>query len=172
MSRTQPIRIMTSDDLGMVLAWRNHSDVRRYMYAQHEISLVEHTNWFERVKNDPKRHLLIYQHGTLPLGFINIHQISDGGIADWGFYVKPSAPQGTGTELGKAALEHAFTKLLLHKLCGQALAFNERSIKFHQKLGFAHEGTLADQHFDGHKYHSVWCFGLIASQWQAINHGR
>jgi UDP-4-amino-4,6-dideoxy-N-acetyl-beta-L-altrosamine N-acetyltransferase len=53
----------------------------------------------------------------------------------------------------------------LHKLCGQALAFNERSIRFHQNLGFRREGVLRQQHFDGEQYHDVVCFGLLASEW-------
>jgi len=166
---SKTIRPMTDADLELVLSWRNHPDVRSYMYTQHEISLAEHKAWFERTKDDPERHLLIFQKDSIPLGFINIHQISSGGIADWGFYIKPGAPKGSGQELGGVVLDYAFNNLRLHKLCGQALAFNKRSIEFHKKLGFSHEGTLADQHFDGQQYHAIWCFGLTVPQWQVNN---
>lgn len=160
---------MTEIDLETVLAWRNHVDVRRFMYTQHVINMGEHATWFERASIDPKRHLLIYQVGDKPLGFINIHEIAAGGIADWGFYVAPDAPRGTGSALGHAVLQHAFQTLGLHKLCGKAIAFNERSIRFHLKLGFLKEGILKQQHFDGKAYHDVWCFGLLADAWQG-NH--
>jgi UDP-4-amino-4,6-dideoxy-N-acetyl-beta-L-altrosamine N-acetyltransferase len=158
---------MTPEDLGQVLAWRNHEEVRRYMYTQHEISLEEHTRWFERASQDAGRHLLVFENDTVPLGFINIHQIAPGGVADWGFYVAPDAPKGTGRQLGQAALHYAFSGEGLHKICGQALAYNERSIRFHLNLGFQQEGTLREQHFDGQHYHNVVCFGLLASEWQA-----
>lgn len=159
------IRLMTEGDLEQVLFWRNHPDVRRYMYSQHEISLEEHARWFSRVSQDPGRHLLVFEVNRTARGFLQIHQIASGGIADWGFYADPDAPKGTGRALGDAALRYAFDTLGLHKLCGQALAFNERSIHFHLSLGFQREGVLRLQHFDGEQYHDVVCFGLLASEW-------
>ncbi|MBL1378399.1 UDP-4-amino-4,6-dideoxy-N-acetyl-beta-L-altrosamine N-acetyltransferase [Zobellella iuensis] len=158
---------MTRQDLDQVLIWRNHEEVRRYMYTQHTISLEEHTRWFERASQDPARHLLVFENDSLPLGFINIHQIVPGSVADWGFYIAPNAPKGTGRLLGQAALHYAFVQAGLHKLCGQALAYNERSIGLHLSLGFQQEGILRQQHFDGQHYHNVVCFGLLAGEWPA-----
>lgn len=157
---------MTLADLEQVLAWRNDLEVRRYMYTQHEISLPEHSRWFERASQDSSRHLLVFENNAVPLGFINIHEFSAGGVADWGFYAAPDAPKGTGRKLGQTALHYAFIQAGLHKLCGQALAYNERSIKFHCSLGYQQEGILRDQHFDGQSYHDVVCFGLLATEWQ------
>lgn len=161
------IRPMDYADLGRVLAWRNHPDVRRYMYTQHVIALDEHQRWFERTLPDPKKHLLVFEVNHQPLGFVNFNEVGNGGIADWGFYVAPDAPKGSGRQLGCAALSHAFTQLKFHKVCGQALAYNERSIQFHQSLGFQQEGTLRDQHFDGERYHYVIGFGLLSHEWQS-----
>lgn len=161
------LRPMVSADLEQVLEWRNHESVRKYMYTQHQIGLQEHTQWFERASQSPERHLLIYEKEEVALGFINVHVIAGGGIADWGFYAAPDAPKGTGRDLGAATLRYVFEQLGLHKLCGQALGFNHRSIKFHQSLGFHQEGVLREQHFDGQAYHDVVCFGLFAREWQA-----
>jgi len=163
------VRPMNEGDLERVLSWRNHPEVRRYMYTQHEISIDEHARWFARASQDPARHLLVFEIDTTPLGFINIQQIASGGIADWGFYAAPDAPKGTGHALGQAALRYAFEAAGLHKLCGQALALNERSIRFHLNLGFEREGVLRHQHFDGRQYHDVVCFGLLANEWQHAN---
>jgi len=160
------MRPMVHADLARVLAWRNHPDVRRYMYTQHEISLAEHRRWFERCLADPSRHSLIFERHHEPLGFVNFNEKGSGGIVDWGFYAAPEAPKGSGRQLGHAALNHAFSQLKLHKVCGQALAYNERSIQFHQSLGFEQEGVLRDQHFDGERYHHVICFGLMCHEWQ------
>jgi UDP-4-amino-4,6-dideoxy-N-acetyl-beta-L-altrosamine N-acetyltransferase len=159
------IRPMFHTDLERVLGWRNHPEVRRYMYTQQEIALDEHQKWFERTLQDRKKHLLIYESGGAALGFVNIGELARGQVADWGFYVAPDAPKGTGRELGTAAVQYAFDNLELHKLCGQVLAFNERSVRFHQSLGFRQEGVLRDQHFDGEGYHNVVCFGLLRHEW-------
>lgn len=156
---------MNRGDMDQVLAWRNHSEVRRYMYSQHEISVEEHAQWFVRASQDPEKHLLMFEINMTPRGFINIHQIASGGIADWGFYLAPDAPKGTGLALGQAALKYAFKVVAVNKLCGQALAFNERSIRFHLNLGFQREGVLRQQYFDGQQYHDVVCFGILAQEW-------
>ena len=160
------IRPMVHVDLELVLTWRNHPAVRRYMYTQHEITLAEHQSWFERSLRDQRKHLFVFEANHQPLGFVNFNETGNGGIADWGFYAAPDAPKGSGSRLGRAALNNAFTQLKLHKINGQALACNERSIKFHQTLGFQQEGILRDQHFDGERYHYVICFGLLCHKWQ------
>ena len=159
------VRPMESRDLEMVLRWRNDESVRRYMYTQHEITLEEHSGWFKRASAAADRRLLVFERGGEPLGFINFHDNGAVGIADWGFYIAPEAPRGTGSALGKAALNYAFGSINLHKICGQALGFNNGSIRFHDKLGFTREGVLRQQHFDGKTYHDIICFGLMHSEW-------
>ena len=161
------LRPMTEADLEQVLEWRNHFEVRRYMYTTHEISLEEHRNWFAGVSKNPAVNLMIYEHLDQALGYVNITRVRCHEVADWGFYVAPDAPKGTGRSLGKQALSYAFTELGLHKVCGQALGFNYRSIAFHKALGFLEEGRLRDQHFDGTAFHDVVCFGLLKYEWHA-----
>lgn len=161
------VRSMVSADLGQVLAWRNHPDVQRYMFSRHEITPQEHRQWFERIASDPLRHPLIFEVGGIATGFVAFNQLVQPDIADWGFYLAPGAPSGTGSGLGHAALKYAFGQLQLHKVCGQALATNERSVRFHERLGFQTEGILRDQYFDDGHYQNVICFGLLRREWQA-----
>lgn len=136
------------------------------MLTQHEISLEEHRKWFARLEGDKTRNQLIVLDGADPLGFVQFNPICHGGVADWGFYARPDAPKGSGTKLGQTALLYAFKNLGLHKVCGQAIESNAASIAFHQKLGFAEEGCLREQQRIGDKYHTLFCFGLLAKEWQ------
>lgn len=165
MSETK-LRPMAVSDLEMVLGWRNHPKVRCFMYTTHEISLNEHRNWFEKTRADPNTYLLIFEKDGIASGFVNISKSRSPQIADWGFYVAPDAPKGIGSSLGDEVMKFAFNELKLHKMCGQALGFNDPSISFHERLGFTEEGRLRDQHFDGKNYHDVVCFGLLADEWQ------
>ena len=136
------------------------------MFTQHEISLDEHRNWFAKASQSPSRCLLIVEEAGQAIGHVQFSKVEDGGIANWGFYVRPDAPKGTGRKLGTMALNHAFGPLKLHKVCGQAIASNQASIAFHQRLGFALEGVLRDQQRIYEAYHSLYCFGLFATEWQ------
>lgn len=159
------VRPMDSSDLTRVLAWRNHPSVRRYMYTQHEIVLEEHSSWFADAQKNPRKFLLIVEYANQPIGYVNFNLLTCDSIAEWGFYLAPDAPSGSGRKLGEAALNYAFSSLQFHKVCGDALAYNERSIRFHQSLGFTLEGTLRQQYFDGAGYHDIVCFGLLSHEW-------
>jgi UDP-4-amino-4,6-dideoxy-N-acetyl-beta-L-altrosamine N-acetyltransferase len=157
---------MTAADLHTVLAWRNDPQVRLHMFTRDEIALADHVAWFERSSHDPLRHLLVFESDGVPLGFVSLVVASAAGrVADWGFYAAPGAPKGTGRHLGATTLEHAFGPLALHKVCGQVLGENVRSIHFHEALGFRQEGLLRQQHFDGTHHHDVACFGLLRHEW-------
>ncbi len=159
------IRPVSSGDLEQMLMWRNQPHVRASMFTQHEISSDEHRQWFDRCSQDPSRCLMIVEQAGSPLGFVGFSGVGVGAIATWGFYAAPGAANGAGTKLGLTALDFAFYTLQLHKVCGQALAFNEASVRMHQKFGFRQEGVLRQQHRIHDSYHDIICFGLLGEEW-------
>jgi UDP-4-amino-4,6-dideoxy-N-acetyl-beta-L-altrosamine N-acetyltransferase len=159
------VRPAHHDDLPMLLFWRNHPNVRTFMFSQHEIGFEEHAAWFAKANQDTTRSLLVVEDRDQPLGYVQFANVAPGGIADWGFYARPEAPRGSGRKLGRAALDHAFTVLGLHKVCGQAIASNAASIALHQKLHFRQEGVLRDQQRIEGAYYSLVCFGLLKHEW-------
>ncbi len=159
------VRPMGIEDLDAVLAWRNHPDVRRHMFDTHEIGRDEHAAWFERSARDARVHLLVFERGAQRCGFASLVRGRHPEVADWGFYAAPDAPPGTGRRLGRATLAHAFGPLGLHKVCGQVLELNDRSLRFHAALGFREEGRLREQHLHEGRYRDVVCFGLLAGEW-------
>lgn len=171
MSTATTVRAMQPADLPQVLAWRNDPGIRRHMLTQHEVTLEEHTRWFESASQDPTRRLLIVESQQRPIGFVQFTRVAPEAACDWGFYAAPGAPPGSGTKLGQAALAFAFSQLGVHKVCGQALAGNEGSMRLHRKLGFVQEGILREQERIGDAWHDLVCFGLLRQEWQAANRG-
>lgn len=161
------LRPLFPADLEQVRAWRNHPDIRAFLFTRHEITPEEHRRWYEAATADPGRHLLVYEEASQPLGFVSFAATRSPSVADWGFYAAPGAARGTGGRLGTAALAYAFDVLRLHKVCAEVLAGNAASLRFHEKLGFRREGVLREQHFDGDCYQDVVRYGLLAAEWQA-----
>ena len=161
------VRRMTAADLDLVRAWRNRADIRQWMFTQHEIGAAEHAAWFDRASQAADRCLLIYEEAGVPRGFVHFSNVAPGAAADWGFYTSADAPKGTGRALGHAALDYAFDALALHKVCGQMLASNAASIRFHQSLHFTQEGVLRAQYFIGGVHLDLLCFGLLVDEWRA-----
>lgn len=144
------LRPMRESDLDQVLAWRNNAEIRRCMIHSDEISSDTHAEWFQRHRDNPDRALLIAEVKGHPFGFVQFTGIQTRRSPEWGFYVAPGAPKGSGNLLGKLALEHAFGSLGLQCITGRSLPENEASIRFHKKFGFrlqedsdVREGTTA-----------------------------
>lgn len=157
---------MKASDLERVLAWRNHPDVRCYMFTQQEIPWEEHVRWFDRSRNDPSKRLLIVEQREVALGFVHFSDVTPGGIANWGFYTVPGAQKGAGKKIGATALNFAFQEFELSKVCGQALEYNEASIRLHKALGFQQEGVLRNQQRIDGAYFDLICFGILKNEWQ------
>lgn len=162
------LRPMVDADLERVLGWRNHPDVRRWMYTSHEIELDEHRRWFRGASQDERRHLLVYELDGEPCGYVNVtSEGGPGGPGTWGFYLSPDAPRGAGRGLGLAALRYAFEVVGLGELRGEALSSNVNSIAFHRRLGFTETEERLGHHVaeDGER-HDVSCFQLSRGAWR------
>ncbi len=161
------IRLMKGSDLKQVLVWRNHPDIRKYMFTRQEISWPEHKAWFTALQSDPTRYALLYEENGLPLGAVTLKRLQGASVAEWGFYRAPDAPKGTGLNMAGLALDYAFDALELHRVYGEVIGGNAVSIEFHRRLGFLQEGLLRD-HFevDGH-FDDVLCFGLLNTEWKS-----
>ena len=159
------LRQVDASDRERVWLWRNDPTIRAYMFNTGEIPWEEHVAWFERTLADPRKHALIFESEGQASGFVCIHELPHGMVAEWGFYKAPDAPGGTGRLLGAATLRYAFEVKKLHKIHAQVLHFNQRSMDLHTALGFVQEGVLKDQHFDGRAYYDVCCFGIRQAEW-------
>ncbi len=155
---------MCEEDLECVRAWRNHPEVNRYMFQRAPVTAEAHAKWFANSQGLSSRHLLIYEMDG-PAGFVQFNRIGEAGVAEWGFYLAPEVPRGSGYGLGVAALDHGFRALDFHKVFGQVLARNERSLQFHRRLGFVQEGVLREHHPQEGGYQDVHCFGLLRTEW-------
>jgi RimJ/RimL family protein N-acetyltransferase len=70
-----------------------------------------------------------------------------------------------GILLGTLSLALAFRELDVFKIYGQVLSFNQRSIRFHQNLGFFQEGILRKHFNDERGQFDIFQFGLLQSEW-------
>ena len=165
-ARADTLRPMQDSDLETVLAWRNAPEVRKHMYTQQEIALVDHQRWWASMKTNKKSQYLIFEAVGTAMGLVNFTGINpQKKSAVWGFYTSPKAPKGTGTRLGVSALDFAFHTLGLSRLTGEVLASNTASAAFHEKLGFQKVAHLpAHKEIDGVPV-DVYRFEMDAAAW-------
>lgn len=160
------LRAIKSEDLELMLSWRNAPTVRANMYTRHEIGLTEHLAWWAKIQGRSDQQYFMYELDTLPLGIVAFNGIDElNKNSSWAFYASTNAPRGTGIKMEYLALEYAFNRLCLHKLCCEVLAFNSAVIKLHEKFGFKVEGILREQHKLEDAFVDVFHLGMLASEW-------
>lgn len=157
---------MTEADLPQALAWRNHPEIRRYMFSQSEISPAEHEAWFKNTSASPSRVLLIFEVDGVSVGYANF-TLHEGGEADWGFYMAPGAPRGAGRLMGEAITGYAFLVMGLEKIWGEALADNVPSQRFHLRHGFELETILPEKATGTQNLNNVHRYVLTRNAWHA-----
>lgn len=161
------LRAIKSEELSLMLSWRNAPSVRGNMYTRHEISLTEHLAWWDRTQVRSDQKYFMYEFQGSPLGIVAFNGINpDDKNSSWAFYASPAAPKGTGSKMEFLALEHAFNDIGLHKLCCEVLAFNKPVISLHEKFGFAVEGILREQHRMDDSFVDIYRLGMLAHEWE------
>jgi UDP-2,4-diacetamido-2,4,6-trideoxy-beta-L-altropyranose hydrolase len=156
------LRTMNENDLHIVLAWRNHPQVRKFMRNRHKINPAEHAHWFALKRAQNKLPYLFELNGV-PVGFVQFETAGVAGTAEWGFYLAPNAPKGSGLLLGKEAIRHAFERQYLFQIVGRVMPDNLPSIRFHERLGFTHE-VLPDDSGVSHEV-TMLRFSLSRNDW-------
>lgn len=126
---------ISSEEKKMVLSWRNHKDIRRWMNNQKEISLEEHLNYIDSLCNKKDRIYFLVEELNEYLGVIDFTNIVENEFAEFGVYAKPSLI-GVGSKLMDTIIDYAFKNLKLKKLIANVYVNNEKAIKLYKKFDF------------------------------------
>ena len=159
------LRRAEEQDLDLLLAWRNNDAIRKSMLTQDIIALEDHRSWFEAASKRADRRLLMFIQRGEPAGFVNFKLDAGSQSATWGFYKEPTAPRGTGMQLGQAALRYAFEQLDLNKVWAEVLPSNEASHRMHLALGFRQEGRHREAYKVDGAYTDLVYYGLLRQDW-------
>lgn len=149
------LRPADEGDVDDILAWRNQSANRDVSVRQHLIPDEEHRAWWSRVRHDPTRRVLVFEHEGRPLGVVNyfdLDPVSRSGA--WGFYLDSDSTTADGTTLMawirvmQEAIDYAFDRLGLDVLRGEVLEQNQAVRMMNRRFHFA-EGEPDERSVDG-----------------------
>lgn len=150
------LRPATEADLEAMLSWRNQRANRAVSVTTHVIALEEHRAWWDHVRTDPTREVLIHESDDVPCGAVNFFDIDEPPrTASWGFYLDHDGLEDRGGTLGvwmavmREATEYAFDRLGLDELRGEVLADNTVVRQMNRRFGFVEQDahTEADRRF-------------------------
>ena len=120
----------------MILAWRNHENVKAYMYNTNKISEAEHFSFIEALQTREDRRYFLVQNAGIDIGVIDFNDISKES-AVMGLYANPLLNQkGVGSLLMNAIVAYAFRTLKVHILKAEVFADNAKAKALYEKFGF------------------------------------
>ena len=120
----------------MILKWRNHPDIRKWMYNQDEIKFEEHLNFIDSLKlRKDKLYFLVKKEDEF-IGVIDFLDLDKKEIF-YGIYSNPNSKiMGVGRILNEISIDFAFNSLKAHKLKLEVFEDNIQVRNLHKKYKF------------------------------------
>jgi UDP-2,4-diacetamido-2,4,6-trideoxy-beta-L-altropyranose hydrolase/UDP-4-amino-4,6-dideoxy-N-acetyl-beta-L-altrosamine N-acetyltransferase len=127
---------LANDEKHMVLEWRNHPEVRQWMFTKEVIAKESHLSYIDSLKERTDRVYFLVKKEDNPIGVIDFTSIdTQKKQADIGLYANPNI-KGAGKDLMDIIIEHGFKKLKLDRLVSEVFEENLRAIALYEKFGF------------------------------------
>ena len=146
----------------MVRTWRNHDDVRKWMYTDHVISSEEHASFFETIKNDNRNfYWIIKGREDDYFGVVSLNRVDFRNKNSYfAIYANPYTKMpGAGRMFDKVVIKIAFEIFKFHSLRLEILEDNTSVINLHKKMGFKEEGRLKEHVFKDGRWKDVVVMG-------------
>jgi diamine N-acetyltransferase len=168
------LRPLEKEDLPFLRAWSNDPEIRKLTGEVRPTSMNEAEKWFERVQSDENRiwFVVALKENDHPIGEAGLLRIfspwrtSDltiilGDKFAWG--------KGYGEEAILLLLDYAFGALALHRISIGVVGFNERALRFYEKIGFKREGIQRDGYFYNHQFSDFVMMSLLEDEYRALH---
>lgn len=127
---------LSYDEKVKILAWRNHSSIRKWMFNKEPISLESHLSYIDTLANKTDRLYFVIKHYHKDIGVIDFTNIDlNESKAEIGLYSEPML-KGVGKLLMENIIAYGFNQLKLKKLTAEVYEDNLSAIKLYIKFNF------------------------------------
>lgn len=117
-------RLISDEEIRLIWEWRNHIEIRKWMYNQDLIPWDIHINFINKLKTDDTKQYWLVKRRNVALAVMSIIDIKDK-MGEMGHYIAPVFHEkNLGVELYYYSLEYLFNTFEIEKLYGYALTNN------------------------------------------------
>ena len=130
------LRPAAPEDCELVFGWRNIPEIVQLSFTRRQVSIAEHTKWYEDVLASTHKLAFIVEESGFPVGMVRF-DINKFYEAEISIYL---IPEKTGLGLGTSAIARGcdllFASINVNKVIAKTRKDNERSAKAFAKCGF------------------------------------
>jgi RimJ/RimL family protein N-acetyltransferase len=169
--RLVALRRPNPNDLASVISWYRDREIARLTrYQARPMSEAEVERFFEyrMLSADALAYCITELPGRRLIGFTTFSALdSDNGSVLFHITIgeRDAWGRGLGTEVTELMLEHAFTRLGLHRVGLSVFSYNQRAIRAYEKAGFRIEGRLREAIMRDGIYWDEIQMGVLADEW-------
>ncbi len=166
------LRPLEREDLPLLCKWSNDPEVRMLTGEVTPMTRAGAEKYLEKINNDPDRvwFVIVSKETGRPIGEAGLLRmfyawrttdlsIIIGEKECWG--------KGYGTEAIHLLLDYAFGYLNFHRVSIGVVGFNERAIRFYEKVGFKREGIQRDGYYYNHRYSDFVMMSILEDEYRS-----
>ena len=165
------LRPLEEDDLVCVRKWANDPEIRRLTGEVTPMSQAGAAEFLERVRSDKDRlwFVVVLKEGDRAIGEAGLlRMFHPWRTTDLSLIIgeKDAWGKGYGREAIQLLLDYAFGCLGFHRVVVGVVGFNERAIRFYEKVGFRREGVQRDGYYYNHEYHDFIMMSILEHEFR------
>jgi RimJ/RimL family protein N-acetyltransferase len=159
------LRKVDPNDAELIANWKDDPFVKKMSIGTKTVISKENQKAdIERsIENEQPYFIIHLNENNKAIGYIRINWMDDHNLFAWLRF-------GLGEERGKGYAKEALTLYTnhlfrsgVHRIDAEVFAFNSVSFNLLKKIGFNHEGTKQEAHFDQNTFYDVYVLGMLNS---------
>lgn len=126
---------LSLDEKKLILSWRNHPSIKKWMYSQENIKLKTHLSFINRLSLEVDKLYFLVKEDNENIGVIDFVNITSSSV-DMGIYGNPSL-KGKGTILLNEIVKYSFDILKVKKINAEVFSENQRAHDLYKRFSFS-----------------------------------
>jgi RimJ/RimL family protein N-acetyltransferase len=170
------LRPLVREDLVYLRKWLGDAEVRGLIGEVASMSKADSEKFLEKVRADTERawFMVVVKENNKVIGEAGLLRMdrawrtTDISVIIW---EREEWGKGYGTEAVLLLLDHAFRHLDFHRAAVGVVGFNERALRFWEKVGFRKEGVQRDGYYYDGKYHDFVLMSILDDEFRELHGG-
>ena len=170
------LRPLAKEDLANLRKWSEDAEIRALIGEAAPMSEADSEEFLHKTYADSTREwfVLVTRNSDQVIGEAGLLRMNPawrttdvsiiiGEKEEWG--------KGYGTETILLLLDYAFGHLNFHRVAIGVVGFNERAMRFWEKVGFRKEGVHRDEYYYDGKYHDFVMMSILEDEFRELHAG-
>jgi RimJ/RimL family protein N-acetyltransferase len=170
------LRLLARKDLVHLRKWLGDAEIRGLIGEVASMSKEDSERFLEKVRGDAQRawFMVVVKENNKVIGEAGLLRMdrawrtTDISVIIW---EREEWGKGYGTEAVLLLLDHAFRHLDFHRAAVGVVGFNERALRFWEKVGFRKEGVQRDGYYYDGKYHDFVLMSILDDEFRELHGG-